>query len=114
MDPQERSPSPSPSPAPAAHSGPKTSSLLVDAQPANLLALESILDSLGETLVCATSGEGALRHLLKEDFAVVLLDVQMPGLDGYETAKLIRSRARSRFTPLIFLTAYERPDFSVL
>lgn len=87
--------------------------LLVDDQPANLLALKGLLDSLGQRLVEARSGEEALRRLLEEDFAVVLLDVQMPGLDGFETARLIRGRDRSRHTPVIFLTAYESADFPV-
>lgn len=104
----------SPRPAPPPPAAPKASILLVDDQRANLLAVEAILESLGQNVVCAASGEEALRKLLGEDFAVVLLDVQMPGLDGYETAQLIRSRERSRLTPLIFLTAYDPPDVSVL
>lgn len=79
--------------------------LLVDDRTENLLALESVLEGPGHTLVRATSGREALRHLLQEDFAVVLLDVHMPELDGFETAELIRSRERSRDTPIIFLTA---------
>ncbi len=87
--------------------------LLVDDQPANLLALESILVDTGENLVMAESGSAALRHLLHMDFAVVLLDVQMPDLDGFETADLIRSRERSRDTPIIFLTALSRSETNV-
>ncbi len=87
--------------------------LLVDDQPANLLALEAILQDLGHNLVKARSGEEALRRLLIDEFAVVLLDVQMPGLDGFETAKLIRGRETSRHTPIIFLTAYESDRFPV-
>src|SRR5260370_17143286 len=79
--------------------------LLVDDQPANLLALETILEDLGQELVKANSGQDALRHLLNDDFAVILLDVKMPGMDGFETASLIRERERSRHTPIIFLTA---------
>jgi PAS domain S-box-containing protein len=86
---------------------PRASLLLVDDQPANLLALETILADLGPHLVKASSGEEALRKVLEHDFAVVLLDVQMHGLDGFETAKLIRSRKRSRHTPIIFLTAHD-------
>ena len=78
--------------------------LLVDDQPNNLLALESILDSLGQNLVRANSGEEALRLLIQKDFAVILLDVLMPGMDGFEAAGWIRHRDRSRHTPIIFLT----------
>ena len=87
--------------------------LLVDDQPANLLALESILVETGENLVKAHSGSSALRELLHTDFAVVLLDVQMPDLDGFETANLIRQRDRSRDTPIIFLTALSRSETNV-
>jgi CheY-like chemotaxis protein len=80
-------------------------SLLVDDRPENLLALESILGSLGHELVTAPSGEEALRAVLREDFAVILLDVRMPGMDGFEVASHIRLRERSRDTPIIFLTA---------
>jgi CheY-like chemotaxis protein len=81
--------------------------LLVDDEPANLLALEAILEDLGANLVRAQSGEEALRQSEDNEFAVVLLDVQMHGLDGFETAKLMRSRPAARHTPIIFLTAYE-------
>ena len=88
--------------------------LLVDDQPNNLLALESILSSTdGLSLVSADSGTKALKHLLQNDFAVVLLDVQMPDLDGFETANLIRQRDRSRDTPIIFLTALSRSETNV-
>jgi len=87
--------------------------LLVDDQPNNLLALESILAETGENLVTAESGRAALKHLLQMDFAVVLLDVQMPDLDGFETASLIRQRDRSRDTPIIFLTALSRSETNV-
>jgi signal transduction histidine kinase len=92
---------------------PRANILLVDDQPDNLLALEAVLEDLGQNLVSALSGVEALRHLLARDFAVILLDVKMQGMDGFETAKLIRSRKRSRQTPIIFLTAYESSDFSV-
>src|SRR5689334_22982714 len=88
-------------------SEPKVNILLVDDQPANLLALEAILDTSGANLVTAPSGEEALRCILKDDFAVVLLDVQMQGMDGFETARFIRTREKSRNTPIIFLTAYD-------
>ncbi len=87
--------------------------LLVDDQPNNLLALESILSEMGENLVTAQSGTEALRHLLHTDFAVVLLDVQMPDIDGFETANLIRQRDRSHDTPIIFLTALSRSESNV-
>jgi CheY-like chemotaxis protein len=79
--------------------------LLVDDRSENLLALESILGSLGHELVSASSGEEALRAVLREDFAVILLDVRMPGMDGFEVAAHIKLRERSRDTPIIFLTA---------
>jgi len=83
----------------------KVSILLVDDEPANLDALEAILGDLDENLVRAESGREALRCLLKQDFAVILMDVRMPGMDGFETAVLIRERQRSTYTPIIFLTA---------
>ena len=85
----------------------RVSVLLVDDQPNNLLALEGILQSLPEKLnvVKAQSGSEALRRLLDQEFAVILLDVLMPEMDGFETAALIRQRDRSRHTPIIFLTA---------
>ncbi|WP_414753149.1 response regulator [Anabaena sp. CCY 9910] len=89
---------------------PKVNILLVDDKVENLLALEAILERLGANLVRATSGEEALRCLLHQDFAVILLDVQMPGMDGFETATLIRNRGRSRQTPIIFLTAFSTSD----
>jgi PAS domain S-box-containing protein len=79
--------------------------LLVDDEPANLLALEVVLEPLSATLVRANSGEEALRKLQDTDFAAILLDVRMPGMDGFETARLIRTRPRSRTTPIIFVTA---------
>jgi len=84
--------------------------LLVDDRPENLLALEAILEPLGQKLVRATSGEEALRKLLRHDFAVVLLDVQMPGMNGFETAQLIKARERTRFIPIIFLTAISKEE----
>jgi len=89
---------------------PKVNVLLVDDHPENLLALEAILEGLGQHLVKAHSGEEALRCLLHQDFAVILLDVQMPGMDGFETATLIRNRARSQHTPIIFLTAFSTSE----
>jgi two-component system sensor histidine kinase/response regulator len=79
--------------------------LLVDDQPANLLALEAMLQGLGQNLIKAESGREALKWLLTHDFAVILLDVKMPEMDGFETATLIRQRDKSRHTPILFLTA---------
>lgn len=79
--------------------------LLVDDRPENLMALEAVLESEHYELVKATSGEEALRRLLKDDFAVIVLDVQMPGLDGIETAKLIKARDRTKDIPIIFISA---------
>ncbi|HVW33258.1 MAG TPA: ATP-binding protein [Acidimicrobiia bacterium] len=79
--------------------------LLVDDRPDNLLALRAVLEPLAVELVEAASGEEALRHLLAGDFALIVLDVQMPVLDGFETARLIRGRERTRYVPIIFLTA---------
>jgi PAS domain S-box-containing protein len=84
--------------------------LLVDDRPENLLALEAILEPLGQRVVRATSGEDALRQLLEREFAVILLDVQMPGMNGFETARLIKSRERTRFVPIIFLTAISKDE----
>ncbi len=92
----------------------KINILLVDDQPENLLALEAILARLGQNLVKAHSGEEALRCLLQQDFAVILLDIQMPGIDGFETARLIRERPASQHTPIIFLTQINRDDADVL
>jgi diguanylate cyclase (GGDEF)-like protein/PAS domain S-box-containing protein len=91
----------------------KVNILLVDDQPKNLLALSATLESLDENLVSANSGVEALRYLLNQDFAVILLDVQMPGMDGFETAQLIRQRERSKHTPIIFVTAINRDDIHV-
>jgi signal transduction histidine kinase len=82
--------------------------LLVDDQPANLIALEAMLQGLGQNLVKASSGREALKWLLTHEFAVVLLDVKMPEMDGFETATLIRERDKSRHTPIIFLTAADK------
>jgi two-component system, sensor histidine kinase and response regulator len=89
---------------------PKANILIVDDYPENLLALEAVLEDLSQNIVRANSGEEALRQLLKQDFAVVLLDVKMPSMDGFETASLIRQRERSQFTPIIFLTGVERSE----
>ncbi|HEV7992452.1 MAG TPA: ATP-binding protein [Gemmatimonadaceae bacterium] len=84
--------------------------LLVDDRPQNLLALEAILEPLNQTLIRAHSGDEALRKLLLHDFAVILLDVQMPGINGFETARLIKSRERTKYIPIIFLTAISKEE----
>jgi CheY-like chemotaxis protein len=81
--------------------------LLVDDRPENLLALEAILSALDQQLVRANSGEEALRALLKDEFALILLDARMPGMDGFETAARIKGRNRTKNVPIIFLTAVD-------
>jgi len=88
--------------------------LLVDDQPENLLSASAVLESLGQEVIRAESGREALRQLLDKDFAVIVLDVMMPEMDGFETAALIRQRERSRLTPIIFLTALGRSDDHML
>src|SRR5215831_766844 len=88
--------------------------LLVDDQPDNLLSAEAVLENLGEEVIKAESGREALRYLLDQDFAVIVLDVMMPEMDGFETAALIRQRERSRLTPIIFLTALGRSEEHML
>jgi signal transduction histidine kinase len=87
--------------------------LLVDDDPASLLAMQEMLATLGARLVTASSGEEALRCVLDDDFAAILMDVKMPGIDGFTTARMIRERKRSRYTPVIFLTA-ATDDFSAM
>jgi PAS domain S-box-containing protein len=84
--------------------------LLVDDTPENLVSLEAALDGLNQELVLAHSGKQALFQLLEHDFAAILLDVKMPDMDGLETAELIRSRERSRHTPILFLTGYKNEE----
>ncbi len=86
----------------------KADILMVDDEPRNLLALEALLEPLGQNLLRAQSGEEALRMVLKHNLAVILLDVRMPGMDGFETARMIRLRERSRHTPIIFLTGVSK------
>ena len=91
----------------------KANILLVDDRPENLVALEAILGSLNQKLVPARSGDAALKALLSDEFAVILLDVVMPGMDGFETAAHIKRRPRTRDVPIIFLTALNsEPDFA--
>ena len=94
-------------------SEPHVNVLLVDDQPGNLLALEAVLKGADLNLVRARSGEEALLRILDMDFAVILMDVQMPGMDGFETAALIRERDRSKHTPIIFLTAFQSSERQV-
>ena len=85
--------------------------LAVDDSPSNLLALEALLDPLGYRIIPARSGEEALRHVAANDFVLILMDVHMPGLDGYQTTTLIRQCARARDVPIVFLTAvYHQPE----
>ena len=79
--------------------------LLVDDQPSRLLTYESILSGVGVECVLAFSGPEALGRLLKDDFAVILLDVNMPGMDGFEVARMVRAHPRLERTPIIFITA---------
>src|SRR5579862_3429040 len=93
-------------PQPDAGTSGEMNILLVDDHPENLQVLESVLGDLGQKLVLAQSGREALKQILSEDFAVILMDVHMPGMNGFETASLIRSRERSQFTPILFITAF--------
>ena len=91
----------------------KANILLVDDRPESLLALEAVLADLGQNLVKADSGKQALRCVLMQDFAVILLDVHMPGMNGFEAAALIRERERSMHTPIVFLTASDQSELAV-
>src|SRR5215212_5777964 len=82
--------------------------LIVDDQEENLLALEAVLEPLGQRLVRAMSGEEALSRLLREDFALILLDVQMPDMDGFQTATFVKQREKTQHIPIIFLTALSK------
>jgi signal transduction histidine kinase len=82
--------------------------LLVDDHPGNLIALDAVLKPLGHELVSVSSGEEALRRVLAREFAVILLDVQMPGMDGFQTAALIKQHHARRHIPIIFLTAFDK------
>jgi two-component sensor histidine kinase/CheY-like chemotaxis protein len=91
----------------------KSHILLVDDHPENLVALEGMLSGMNQNLVKANSGKEALKWLLTHEFAVILLDVKMPEIDGFETAALIRSRDASRHTPIIFVTAHDIEEAQV-
>src|SRR5687768_14946282 len=84
----------------------KAKVLIVDDLAENILSYQAILEELGQDLVLARSGEDALKEVLRHDFAVILLDVNMPGMDGLEVARLIRGRKQSAHTPIIFVTAF--------
>lgn len=101
---------PIPKPAAETASLPPALILLVDDRPDKLLALEAVLEAPRQILMKARSGKDALRLLLKHDFAVILLDVSMPGMDGFETAALIRQRPRSQHTPIIFITSINQSE----
>jgi PAS domain S-box-containing protein len=88
--------------------------LVVDDRPANLMALAETLVPLGQNVVKAISGEEALKHLLQQEFAVILLDVQMPTMDGFDLAKIIHSRPATSHTPILFLTAINRDELYIL
>src|ERR1700716_142182 len=92
----------------------KVNILLVDDQPARLLTCQSVLSELGQNLVCARSGVEALDKLMREEFAVVLLDVSMPEMDGFETARLIHDHPRFEKTPIIFVTGVHVTDLDRL
>lgn len=87
--------------------------LIVDDNPSNILTLEAILKPLNQHLIHAYSGKEALKALLKYDFSVILMDAHMPGLDGFETVKLMRMRDQSRYTPIIFLSAFHRDEIDI-
>ena len=87
--------------------------LIVDDQPENLLALRAVLDPVNVNVIEAGSGEEALKRLLHDDFAVILLDVQMPEMDGFETAELIKRRSKTQDIPIIFLTAIDKEQQKV-
>src|SRR5512143_856730 len=91
---------------PEAWPTPQARILIVDDVDANRLALSAVLEPLGQILIEARSGEEALKATLQHDFAVILMDVQMPVMDGFATVQLLRQRERTRYTPVIFITAF--------
>src|ERR1700691_2327881 len=96
--------------AQSAHPITREKILLVDDSAENLISIEAALEGLGQEVITARSGNEALRHLLEFDFALILLDVKMPDMDGFQTAELIRARKRSVHTPILFLTAYKSDE----
>src|SRR5437899_11778181 len=101
---------PVPEPSETATSDDRVNILMVDDQPGKLLTYEAILADLGENLVKASSGTEALNHLLKAEFAVVLVDVCMPNIDGFELASLIRDHPRCQKTSIIFISAIQQTN----
>src|SRR4051794_15231834 len=91
----------------------KINILLVDDSPDNLIALEAVLGDIAEHIITANSGEMALRYILEYEFAVILLDVQMHGMNGFETAELIKKREKSRHTPIIFISGLDITDLEL-
>src|SRR5262245_45237630 len=94
-------------------SEPTANILIVDDDLKTLTAMEALLSGPGRNIVTADSGQEALRHLLRQDFALILLDVRLPVMDGFETAALIRQNERFRFTPIIFLSAIDTLESDV-
>ncbi len=92
----------------------KVKILIVDDLIENLISLEMLLSEFSVTVEKATSGEEALRKTMKDDFAMVILDVQMPGMDGYETLSLMRKREKTKYTPVIFVSAIHKTDFHII
>lgn len=92
----------------------ETTLLIVDDRPENLLALEGVLEDLGYRIVKAASGQEVLRIVLKQPVDLILLDVQMPGMDGFEVAKLLQGRAETREIPIIFITAISKESKYVM
>jgi len=110
----EPAPPPAETPPPSPQGAPTAKVLIVDDDERTAMAVWNALEQLGQTLVVAHSGEEALYKLLDGDFAVILLDVNMPGMDGYEVASFVRARKKTRHIPIVFLTALYRDDSSLL
>jgi len=110
----EPAPPAEPTPPSRTQPAPKAKVLIVDDDERTAMAVWSALEQLGQTLVVAHSGEEALYRLIDSDFAVILLDVNMPGMDGYEVASFVRARKKTRHIPIVFLTALYRDDSNLL
>src|SRR3954462_5384975 len=91
---------------PSAWATPAARILVVDDIAANRLAMAAVLEPLGQTVIEARSGDEALKATLQYDFAAILMDVQMPGMDGFQTVEMLRQRERTRYTPVLFVTAF--------